>query len=71
LSYHAEVSDDNFTIQIIDEAKPVDASKIKGRELSELRPGGLGTYIMGQVFDEVKYEPAGKGTVLTLSKHLP
>jgi len=71
LSYHAEISDDRLTIQIIDEAKPVDASKIKCRELSELRPGGLGTFIIGQVFDEVKYEPAGKGTVLTLRKHLP
>ena len=53
------------------EAKPVDASKIKCRELSELRPGGLGTFIIGQVFDEVKYEPAGRGTMLTLRKHLP
>ena len=71
LSYHAGISDEKFTIQIIDEAKPVDASKIKCRELSELRPGGLGTFIIGQVFDEVKYEPAGRGTMLTLRKHLP
>jgi anti-sigma regulatory factor (Ser/Thr protein kinase) len=71
LKYHAEVTDDNLAIQIIDEAKSFDASKIKCRELSDLRPGGLGTFIIGQVFEDVKYEPTGRGTILTLRKHLP
>ena len=71
LSYRAGVDDGWLTIQIVDDAKPVDLSKLQGRELSDLRPGGLGTFIMTQVFDEVKYEPLTIGTSLTLRKKLP
>ncbi len=58
-------------IQITDEAPPVDARDIRCRALSDLRPGGLGTFVMTQVFDEVSYLPAGKGNSLTLRKALP
>ena len=67
----AEVSADMLTIQIRDEAKPVDPSQVKGRTLADLRPGGLGTFIMSQIFDEVTYEPQSLGTKLTLRKRLP
>ncbi|MEP6662371.1 MAG: SpoIIE family protein phosphatase [Verrucomicrobiota bacterium] len=71
LKLMADVSNDTFTIQILDEARPVDVTKIKGRSLSELKPGGLGTFIMSQIFDEVNYEPQPRGTKLTLKKSLP
>jgi sigma-B regulation protein RsbU (phosphoserine phosphatase) len=71
LSYRAGVDDAWLTIQIVDDAKPVDLSKLQSRKLSDLRPGGLGTFIMTQVFDEVKYEPLTVGTSLTLRKKLP
>jgi phosphoserine phosphatase RsbU/P len=71
LSYRAGVDDAWLTIQIVDDAKPVDLSKLQSRELSDLRPGGLGTFIMARVFDEVKYEPLTIGTSLTLRKKLP
>jgi len=67
LTYHAEIDDARLTIQIVDNAKPIDLTKVKGRKLSDLRPGGLGTVIMAQVFDEVKYEPLARGTSLTNS----
>jgi phosphoserine phosphatase RsbU/P len=71
LSYRAELDDARLTVQIMDHAKSVDVSKIKGRDPSELRPGGLGTFIMSQVFDEVEYAPSDSGTSLTLRKKLP
>ena len=71
LSFHAEMNEANLTFQIVDKAKPVDPSKLKGRELSDLRPGGLGTFIMSHVFDDVKYDPLPQGTSLTLQKKLP
>ena len=71
LCYRAAIDDAWLTIQIIDDAKPVDLSRLHGRELSDLRPGGLGTFIMTQVFDEVKYEPLTVGTSLSLRKKLP
>jgi len=71
LTYHAEIDDARLTFRIVDNAKPIDLTKVKGRELSDLRPGGLGTVIMAQVFDEVNYEPLAHGTSLTLRKKLP
>lgn len=43
-------------IVIDDEAKQVDPSVIKSRDLDEVRPGGLGVHIIKAVMDEVKYE---------------
>jgi phosphoserine phosphatase RsbU/P len=71
VNYHAEVDQTHLTIRIEDHAKPIDLTKIKGRELSDFQPGGLGTFIISQVFDEVKYEPLGSGTSLILRKTLP
>lgn len=42
-----------------DEAKQVDLSRIKSRDLDEIRPGGLGVHIIQQVMDEVRYEHRG------------
>ncbi|HVM50595.1 MAG TPA: SpoIIE family protein phosphatase [Candidatus Acidoferrum sp.] len=66
-----ETADKALIIQITDEAAPVNAEDIRGRELSDLRPGGLGTFVMTQVFDEVTYVPLGTGNSLTLRKALP
>jgi anti-sigma regulatory factor (Ser/Thr protein kinase) len=45
-------------IIIRDFGKQVDPKKIKGRELDELRPGGVGVHIMQSVMDEVEFAPA-------------
>jgi len=57
-------------ICIRDFGKSVDPSKIKGRELSDIRPGGLGVHIMREVMDEVVFEcqPEG-GTLLRMTKY--
>jgi anti-sigma regulatory factor (Ser/Thr protein kinase) len=39
--------------------------------LDDLRPGGLGTVLLQNVFKEVRYEPQAHGTRLTLRKALP
>ncbi|MBY0309458.1 MAG: ATP-binding protein [Phycisphaerales bacterium] len=44
-------------IVIEDEARQVDPSAIKSRDLDEVRPGGLGVHIIQQVMDSVSYEP--------------
>lgn len=43
-------------IVIEDEARQVDLSTIKSRDLDDIRPGGLGVHIISEVMDEVKYE---------------
>ncbi len=44
-------------VVIEDDAKQVDPSTIKSRDLDEIRPGGLGVFIMQQVMDTVVFEP--------------
>ena len=57
-------------ICIRDFGKTVDTSKIKGRELTDIRPGGLGVHIMREVMDEVVYErPESGGTLLRMTKY--
>lgn len=57
-------------IVIEDEAKQVDLTKIKSRDLEEIRPGGLGVHIIQQVMDSVKYEYRdGSGMRLTMVKN--
>ncbi|MEE8380070.1 MAG: ATP-binding protein [Gammaproteobacteria bacterium] len=45
-------------IVIRDFGKQVDPASIKGRDLDELRPGGVGVHIMNTVMDEVGFTRA-------------
>lgn len=57
-------------ICIRDYGKTVEPCQIKGRELSDIRPGGLGVHIMRKIMDEVVYEcPADGGTKLRMTKY--
>ncbi len=72
-SLHIRVftTDTHLNIHLTDQGTPVDPEKIKGRALDELRPGGLGTVLLQQIFDSVVYQPQPVGTLLQLSKPLP
>ncbi|PCI08793.1 hypothetical protein COB72_07545 [bacterium] len=45
-----------IVITIDDEAKQVEPCMMKGRELEDIKPGGLGVHIIQEVMDEVRYE---------------
>ncbi len=52
-----------------DYGRTVDPEAICGRDLEQVRPGGLGVHIIRAVMDEVCYEPAaGGGTCLSMLK---
>lgn len=58
-------------IVIEDEARQVDPDQIRSRSLDEIRPGGLGVHIIGEVMDDVRYEKRnGSGMRLTMLKRL-
>ena len=54
-----------------DYGQTCDPSRIRSRELEDIRPGGLGVHIIRQAFDHVSYEPQARGTRLVLEKVRP
>jgi serine/threonine-protein kinase RsbW len=58
-------------IMIEDRAKQVDPELIRSRDLDDIRPGGLGVFIIREVMDEVHYaKREGGGMRLTMRKVL-
>jgi len=45
-----------WRFELIDFASPVDITTIKAKDLSEIRPGGLGLNFINEIMDSVKYE---------------
>ena len=60
-------------IAITDYGKSCDMNLMKPRELDDIRPGGLGTYIIGQVMDEVEYHCGnnGKNQIKMVTRLMP
>lgn len=58
-------------IVIEDRAKQVDPNAIRSRDLDDIRPGGLGVFIIREIMDDVRYEKReGGGMRLTLIKNV-
>lgn len=45
-----------LVIQIIDNAQHSDLSKIKSRDLEDVRPGGLGVHLIKKLMNKVEYK---------------
>lgn len=65
-----DASPARLTCTIRDYGKPCDPNKIRSRELTDFRPGGLGIRIIQSAFDHVEFIPLTQGTRLTLVKDL-
>jgi len=63
---------DDLVVLLRDFAPPVDTTKVKPRDLDDLRPGGLGTHFIREVLDVVEFlpPPSGKGNLLKLVKRI-
>jgi anti-sigma regulatory factor (Ser/Thr protein kinase) len=59
LTIERTVREGRGALQIIicDCGRQVDPDTITGRDLDDVRPGGLGTHIMQAVMDEIEYSP--------------
>jgi len=57
-----------LVIQIRDYADRVDVDQIRSRELDDIRPGGLGVYLMNTLMDECEFiePPADGGNLLQM-----
>jgi sigma-B regulation protein RsbU (phosphoserine phosphatase) len=58
--------------RLIDFAPPVEIRKVKSRNLDEVRPGGLGVYLIKQIMDTMQFEspPEGAGNMLVMTRKL-
>lgn len=61
---------EGIEIRIRDFGKQCDPAQIRGRDLDEVRPGGLGVHIIRAMMSEVQYTPAeGGGMLLIMRKY--
>ena len=66
---HAALLPDAIEFRLRDYGRQVDPACIKSRDLDEVRPGGLGCFLIRHAFDEVEYNTRfSTGTELRLLK---
>lgn len=70
-SVHAADGRQGISVAVRDQGRQVDPGAIVGRDLSDVRPGGLGVHIIRSVMDDVEYRCAdGGGMLLTMIKYI-
>ncbi len=63
-------SPDGLKIVLRDFGRQVEPCEICGRDLDDIRPGGLGVHIIKSLMSSVKYEKAdGEGMMLTMVRY--
>ncbi len=67
----AEIKDDHLHLRLRDYGPPVDKAKLKGRELEDVKPGGLGLLLLQSIFSTVEHIPLADGNEWHLAKPLP
>ena len=55
---------------VVDRGRSADPAELKGRNLEDVRPGGLGVHLIAQIMDAVHYEPSPECNRLRLIKYL-
>ena len=63
---------ENLVFSLADHAPAIDPSRVKPRDLEDVRPGGLGTHFIRRVMDEVEFlRPAsGRGNLLRMVRRI-
>jgi len=63
---------DSLVFSLTDHAPAIDPSRVKPRDLEDIRPGGLGTYFIRRVMDEIEFlkPPSGRGNLLRMVRRI-
>ncbi len=63
---------DELVFRLTDFARPIDKSTIKSRDLDDIRPGGLGVYLIDEMMDKAVFldPPDAKGNILEMRKRI-
>jgi sigma-B regulation protein RsbU (phosphoserine phosphatase) len=61
---------DGITVRLRDFAPPVDPATIRPRELTDIRPGRLGSHFIHEIMDTAEYRPSpeGAGNLLEMTR---
>jgi anti-sigma regulatory factor (Ser/Thr protein kinase) len=59
---------DALKIQIVDHGAPVEPERLVGRQLDDIRPGGLGLHFIREIMDSVTFRHVGGRNYLRLIK---
>jgi sigma-B regulation protein RsbU (phosphoserine phosphatase) len=72
IEIEVEHEGDCLVFSLIDRAPAIDPSRVKPRDLEDIRPGGLGTYFIRRVMDEVEFSrpPSGRGNLLRMVRRI-
>ena len=67
-----ERAGDELVVSLRDFAAPVDPSRVRPRDLDDVRPGGLGTHLIREVMDGAGFAPAppGGGNLFRMRKRI-
>ena len=67
-----EMEQSTLRINFFDNGIPVIPKNIKPRDLKDIKPGGLGSFFISEIMDEVRWETKSKEWInhLVLTKHL-
>ena len=55
-SVELSFKDNQLVIDLYDKGKPAIPQNIKPRAVDDIKPGGLGTFFIGQIMDEVTFK---------------
>ena len=63
---------DELVLSLMDFAPPIDPAKVQPRDLDDVRPGGLGTFLIREVMDSAEFvePPPGCGNLLRMVKRI-
>ena len=62
---------EHFEVRIVDYGEFVDPAQMKGRDLEDVKPGGLGLHFIHSVMDHVEYRKnRWGGTTLVMRKRI-
>ncbi len=68
---NCELRSDRLELRLRDFGAKCDLSRIRSRDLDDVKPGGLGVHIINEVMDEVEYDTRhAVGTELKMTKFL-
>ena len=64
--------EEGIVVRVTDFAPPIDLRKVRSRDFSEVRPGGLGVHFIEALMDSAVFRPGpgGIGNILEMTKRV-